>query len=308
MRFWWVNQNQTYNHEIGGGYLWSPQTNKNNARNQFYENMKLVQPGDIVFSFSDTKIKAIGLIESHAYESQKPEVFGTTGDYWNAKGWRVDVSYHRPAREGIRPKDYMELIIPHLPEKYSPLQHNGNGLQGVYLAEITPGLAELLMKLIQAPPLEHTVVRLEDLSFDEEEQQIVLDESLTETVKTSMVQARRGQGKFRERVQMIEIGCRVTQVTSEKLLVASHIKPWKTSDNAERLDGNNGLFLSPHVDALFDKGYISFTSKGEFLVSPQLEKDVLTRWKIDPTKKVGQFNTDQAYFLEHHNAQVFLAS
>jgi putative restriction endonuclease len=308
MRFWWVNQNQTFNHEVGGGYLWSPQTNKNNARNQFYDNMKLVKPGDIVFSFSDTKIKAIGLIESQAYESQKPEVFGKAGEYWNQNGWRVDVSYHRPTREDIRPKDYMDLIIPHLPEKYSPLQPNGNGLQGVYLAEITAGFAQLLMDLIDAPVLEQRVVKLEDLSFSEEEQEIVLDESLTETVKTTMVQARRGQGKFRERVQMIEIGCRVTQVTSEKLLVASHIKPWKTSDNAERLDGNNGLFLSPHVDALFDKGFISFTAKGEFLVSPQLEKDVLARWKLDPTQKVGAFNSDQAYFLEHHNEEVFLAS
>ena len=24
MRFWWVNQNQTYRQEVAGGYLWSP--------------------------------------------------------------------------------------------------------------------------------------------------------------------------------------------------------------------------------------------------------------------------------------------
>jgi len=61
MRYWWVNQNQTYMHEVFGGYLWSPKTNSNGARNQFYDNMKRVDPGDVVLSFSDTYIKAVGI-------------------------------------------------------------------------------------------------------------------------------------------------------------------------------------------------------------------------------------------------------
>ena len=27
MRYWWVNQNQTFRQEIEGGYLWSPKRN-----------------------------------------------------------------------------------------------------------------------------------------------------------------------------------------------------------------------------------------------------------------------------------------
>jgi putative restriction endonuclease len=308
MRFWWVNQNQTFEHEVGDGYLWSPKTNKNGARNQFYENMRLVERGDLVFSYSETKIKRIGIAQGPAYESQKPKAFGNVGDYWNEDGWKVDVSYERLTNENIRPKDYMDSIIPHLPKKYSPLQINGNGIQSVYLAEITVDLAELLIKLTGAPELVLEVETLEELTHNPEEEEILLDESLTRTVMTTLVQARRGQGEFRKRVHAIEIGCRVTQVTAEKLLIASHIKPWSKSDNAERLSGNNGLFLSPHVDALFDKGFISFTKSGEVLVSPQLEKDVLSRWKIDPIQKVGKFNSEQAYFLEHHNEQVFKAS
>jgi hypothetical protein len=46
MRYWWVNQNQTYKHEVGGGYLWSPKRNANGARNPFYESMREVSPGD----------------------------------------------------------------------------------------------------------------------------------------------------------------------------------------------------------------------------------------------------------------------
>lgn len=47
MRYWWVNQNQTYRQEIQGGYLWSPKRNANGARNPFYESMREVSPGDI---------------------------------------------------------------------------------------------------------------------------------------------------------------------------------------------------------------------------------------------------------------------
>lgn len=306
--FWWVNQNQTFNHEQGGGYLWSPQTNQNGARNQFYDNMLRVERGDIVFSFSDTYIKAVGIVEGPAVESAKPTEFGKKGQNWNQKGWFVPVSYRRPNNELIRPKDFMHLINPLLPTKYSPLQPNGNGLQGVYLAEISQDFGQLLMNLTATPELTQKVVTLEELVVNEEEQEIIQDITLTETVKATIVQARRGQGKFRDRVQMLEIGCRVTHVTQEKLLIASHIKPWKDSDNLERLDGNNGLFLSPHVDALFDQGFISFTKKGEFLISPKLESDVLSRWKIDPKTGVGGFNADQAYFLEHHNEKVFQAS
>jgi hypothetical protein len=60
MRYWWVNQNQTYKAEFSGGYIWSPKRNKNGARNQFYENMRNVAPGDLLFSFRDTMIVAVG--------------------------------------------------------------------------------------------------------------------------------------------------------------------------------------------------------------------------------------------------------
>ena len=42
MRYWWVNQNQTYRHEVRGGYLWSPKRNANGARNPFYDSMREV--------------------------------------------------------------------------------------------------------------------------------------------------------------------------------------------------------------------------------------------------------------------------
>jgi len=72
MRYWWVNQNQTYRAEVRGSFMWSPKQNANGARNQFYENMREVSPGDIVFSFCDTRIKALGVVTGDAQPVPSP--------------------------------------------------------------------------------------------------------------------------------------------------------------------------------------------------------------------------------------------
>jgi len=47
MAYWWVNQNQTWVHEIEGGFLWSPKRNRNGNFNQFYENMRVAELSDV---------------------------------------------------------------------------------------------------------------------------------------------------------------------------------------------------------------------------------------------------------------------
>jgi hypothetical protein len=133
MRYWWVNQNQTYRHEISGAYLWSPKRTANGARNPFYEAMREVSPGDLVFSFVGTRILAIGIAQSYCCESPKPLELG--------------VQFTQLLNK-VRPKDHIEIMRPLLPERYAPLQPNGNGLQSVYLTELPAVLAEVLMGLI----------------------------------------------------------------------------------------------------------------------------------------------------------------
>ena len=81
MRYWWVNQNQTYRAEVRGSFMWSPKHNANGARNQFYENMQEVS-GDVVFSFCDTRIKAIGVVTGRSQTGPKPD-FGSAGSNWS---------------------------------------------------------------------------------------------------------------------------------------------------------------------------------------------------------------------------------
>jgi hypothetical protein len=137
VRYWWVNQNQTHRQEIAGGYLWSPKRNANGARNPFYEFMREVTPGDLVFSFVDTRIFALGIVASYCYESPKPAEFGEVGLNWEDIGWRVGVNFVSLLNK-IRPKDHIALLRGLLPSRYSPLQGSGNGIQSVYLTEVPP--------------------------------------------------------------------------------------------------------------------------------------------------------------------------
>ena len=124
--------------------------------------------------------------------------------------------------------------------------------------------------------------------------------------KIQVTKSRRGQGIFKANVRLIENRCRITGVSNIKHLRASHIKPWAVSDNHEKLDGFNGLLLSPHVDHLFDRGFISFQDSGAILVSKELNPIVLDQWSIRSTQNVGEFKRGQFEYLEYHREKVYL--
>ncbi|WP_434388155.1 HNH endonuclease [Melittangium boletus] len=139
------------------------------------------------------------------------------------------------------------------------------------------------------------------------ERQIRTQATLPETVRESLVKARIGQGVFRENVSKVEKACRLTGVRRLDFLIASHIKPWRDSDNQERLDGNNGLLLTPNIDFLFDRGYISFEDNGNLLVSQAIPRDILRAMGVntDEPSNVGTFNSAQQKYLFFHRTEIF---
>ena len=318
MRYWWVNQNQTFRHEVEGGYLWSPKRNANGARNPFYESMREVAPGDLIFSFVDTRILAIGIAQSYCWESPKPLEFGTAGENWENIGWKVKVSFTRLLNK-IRPKDHIEILRPLLPSKYSPLQPSGNGLQSVYLTGLPVPLAEVLLGLIgkEIAPVtlaacEVKPVPADDLESWERklEQQVVGNSTIPETDRLAIIRARNGQGLFKDRVSKIETRCRITGVDNPIHLVASHCKPWRDATNEERLNGENGLLLTPSIDHLFDRGFIGFEDNGMLIISPVAHRPSLRRMGIETEQvvNVGGFTCGQRQFLDFHRNAVLLQS
>lgn len=139
---------------------------------------------------------------------------------------------------------------------------------------------------------------------NEIESNIHSSSSSDKTEKEQLVKSRVGQGRFRLNVQLFENKCRVTGVSDPQFLIASHIKPWRSSNNIERLDGENGLFLSPNIDALFDKGKISFDDDGTLLLSSNMDADTLKLLGVpDKPFRSGAFTKKQKKYLAHHRHQ-----
>ncbi len=121
-----------------------------------------------------------------------------------------------------------------------------------------------------------------------------------ETERRQMIDARRGQGKFREALDGLWDGkCAVLEVSTRELLRASHIKPWQECDRKERLDPHNGILLSAHLDALFDKFLISFEDDGKMLVADKIK---VTSKILDLGEKRVQkpFRAESYSFLHWH--------
>jgi hypothetical protein len=128
---------------------------------------------------------------------------------------------------------------------------------------------------------------------------------LTEAARLQLLEARHGQGVFREHVESVEARCRVCGVLDRRQLRAVHIKPWRDCSAAEMLDAHNGLLLSPHVAHLFERGHISFSDTGELLVSRFLNAAVLDAWAIRRPLNCGAFLPAQCQYLAYHRHWVF---
>ena len=189
MAFWWVNHKQTVAHEVGGSYLWSPIKNANNARNQSYDNMTLAEPGDIIFSYANGKIGAIGYVTANATPGGKPASFGKTGLYWSEEGWYLPVEFV-PAKVPLKTQDVATKLEPYLPDIYSPIRANGMGNQGIYLAAISEQFGELLLRLIGMDRADVTPYIAPSLaSIQQDISKIRIASDLTTTQRSQLVQA-----------------------------------------------------------------------------------------------------------------------
>lgn len=323
-RYWWVNHKQTAGRMIEGGYLWSP---KHNVRtedggiinNETYNNMRRVNPDDLIISFSYKKISFVGRAAGFAFTSKKPLALAPIATAWGDSGWLLPVAW-TPLEHAVTPSEHIDLIRSMFPAKYSPMKPDGNGNQNVFLAEISEQLFEVLCGLASFDPElagEAQQMAPTPESMDEEAaQRIVAAAEVYTTEAEVVVLARRGQGKFRQNVAQQEAHCRLTGVANDQLLIASHIKPWRVCESGERLDGANGLMLTPNADRLFDRGFITFHDDGEVEVSQRLPENDLGRLGFLEGEASGRrsiqiakpkaFSPPQRQYLEYHRKQVFL--
>ncbi len=151
----------------------------------------------------------------------------------------------------------MDALAATLPDRYSPIRPDGNGNQGAYLAAVPVEMANVIIELlgsewrdidrgasIQSSGPEETTAASEE----QVETAIRNRTDLTETEKLQLVKSAARPRLYRKNPEGFERACRLTGVSDLRHLRASHIKPWRASTSVQKLDGNNGLLLSPHVD------------------------------------------------------------
>ena len=327
--FWWVNHNKTVRQEIDGQYLWSPKTERNGARSEFYNNMRRASPDDLVLSYASQVIRYVGRVTEFAFTALKPVEFGTAGAYWNNEGWLLPV-FWTPLTPPVRPRDLLGVLGPLMPEKYSPINpRSGVGNQKAYLARIPESAFVAILEKAEYDDsiLAHggsnslTYHSIRETLDDVVERQISIDSDIDSTIKQSLIQARRGQGTFRTNVEAIDGSCRITGISNPSLLIASHIKPWRVCESSqERLDGMNGVMLTPDADLLFDRGFMSFEDDGNVLVSPRVNLEDLRRLGLQQLvwEHFGYlespavwhtrgFNDAQHRYLAYHRSEIFIA-
>lgn len=123
-------------------------------------------------------------------------------------------------------------------------------------------------------------------------------------------QAREGQGKYREQLLEQCHFCPFTMIADERLLIASHIKPWAASNDIEKTDPYNGYMLSPMYDKLFDRGFITITENRRVILSEFISPYT---WKQIGLKNDTFFNAipmddKRIEYLKFHHQSVFKGS
>lgn len=128
---------------------------------------------------------------------------------------------------------------------------------------------------------------------------------LSVTTRQQLIEARLGQGRFRQEMLRIWDGrCALTGCGVVRTLVASHAIAWRDDKSPEvRLDPYNGLLLTASIDKLFDLGLISFDDDGKLLHRPSLSASDLASLGVAAGARLRIVNDRHRPYLAAHRAR-----
>jgi putative restriction endonuclease len=133
------------------------------------------------------------------------------------------------------------------------------------------------------------------------------------TETKAMVSIRRGQQFFRQAIlAAYDIACCISGVNISTLLVASHIRPWKSFPE-ERLNLRNELCLSSIHDVAFDQGLLTLDDQFRVVLSRVLRERMDNRaWRVFFVPYEGQkinlpnkLAEPDPMALEYHRTHIF---
>ncbi len=293
MDFYWVNLGRTYDDAIKHDFLWAPKTKTNKKTGKSYSHagwatVNDVKAGDIVFCYDHGYIKAVATAKQDSYRAKPPEF--KSFESWPEPGYRIEVSFEvldKPIDVSV----FIEEFTDSYNEMCTPKVFNSAGkVTQNYMAYMPKAGALLILKA-----LGDIAIKISDSASSPS------DKKPSKTTSNAVINARLGQGKFRrDLLALWKSKCAFTGINIPELLIASHIYPWQLSDNDERLDPFNGLPLSPSIDKLFDKGYVSFSNEGHLIKGDKIDDKSLEQLGVDPAMKISGLTDEHAYYLSKH--------
>lgn len=139
----------------------------------------------------------------------------------------------------------------------------------------------------------------------EQEQEQIEESIIDQTEKVQLTRARVGQGEYRMKLLAECPFCPITLVSDDRLLIASHIKPWVASNDFEKTDPKNGFMLTPTFDRLFDRGFLSFTEDKKTILSPFLSNMTYSKLGISDNKIISHLPiAGREEYLEYHRNEI----
>jgi hypothetical protein len=294
MAYYWVNLGDSFEEVRNGHFLWAPSHTYTKSGTKTvsagWKHVPDVKKGDVIICHEDKHIIYLARAISNAYPSPRPE--SRAFDKWKKEGYKIDVEL-TVLDVPLNNAEFKHDILGRFNEQCSPKLFGSNEqATQSYLISLPKHVAAIVLNCIGdelnyfLESLLHTGISLTTSQVRE---------------KDTRVKARVGQGQFRKEVLAIwNNTCPVTRVNNPRLLIASHIHSWYSSDNIEKVDGYNGLPLAPNVDKLFDKGLISFADDGSLLKSSDLSVETLNALGISEDTKISGLKPQHCVYLRKH--------
>ena len=291
MAFWIVYQGNSWDRARQGGYLWAPKVGKKGQTQAYWATMEQVRPGDLIFSGVNNALRAIAEATLPAYTAERPDPMDD--QFWYGDGWRLDVSY-TDLPQPMFYRDWVPDVLGEMPALHSPFHSGGKPNQG-YLYALPNSVGEHVIGL----------ARRQGIDLAAQANEVAPVPEGAETTRQQLTAARVGQGKFRKDLLARWDGsCAILGVSRPELLRASHIKPWTSSNNVERLDPANGLLLSAMYDAAFDALLLSFADDGALMLSPDFPASDAAAAGIDPAARIEITDPQTRSYLAEHRVMM----
>ncbi len=139
----------------------------------------------------------------------------------------------------------------------------------------------------------------------EKEEEEIISSDVSAGEKKQLIRARVGQGVYRTKLLAECPFCPVTLVSDDRLLIASHIKPWSISNNFEKTDPKNGFMFTPTIDRLFDRGFLSFTEDKKTILSPFLSLMTYSKLGVSNNKLIPHLPIEgRQDYLKYHRENI----